>query len=89
MSEIIDDDEDEIVTIEAKMTKAMKRWITFDANSRRFILKPTTENSPLNLTSIHVTLSDTQNQSDYYVNIWVLKGEVSPPDPDPEPEPKP
>ena len=71
------------------MTKAMKEWITFEPLLLRFVLEPNAENSPLNLTSIHVTLSDGKNQSDYYFNIWVLKGEVSPPDPDPEPEPIP
>ena len=49
----------------------MNRWIKFDEIYKRLIVKPT-KVTPLGLTNIRVTLSDSKSTSVYLYNLWIV-----------------
>ena len=76
----------------------MQNWIKFDAEQRRFSLRPT-DLTPLGLTRTKVILDDSKSQIGYTFNFWVNEKPIddtdpicleseSKPDPKPEPDPK-
>lgn len=66
----------------------MHKWIEFDAEKRRFSLRPT-DLTPLGLTRASVILDDSKSQIEYELNFWVNEKQTNATDHTTEPGPKP